>query len=379
MHLIIGSRGAGKSLFIYRFFTHLMPQDLKARAVWCIIDFNRAPSSIDNIEDYICDKFLENAENLQFDPHSLDGLNRVFAVEINRLNKGPLAAISDEHERQRMLSTELLKLSNDKRAFAVRLGRHITGNADRPLIIAFDNVDRRESAQQLHIFQAAQWFRSETRAFALLTLRDVTFERFKGEPPLDAFAQISNFYIRPPRFALVLQKRLKLAIDVGLIRHKMLAYDGEDTERPSDTDLIKITPSGFIHLRSLPQFIEYLSSAALHAPFADEAVSRRIADTWERTTRYVDLDFSHKHDVSSMFADFLVREKTRLDAQNPLFKERSREAESLIRAATSVVNTTEPIAASIKARNLAAAKQRRAQQPPPPPRKRGRRGGRNRH
>jgi hypothetical protein len=96
------------------------------------------------------------------------------------------------------------------------LARHVTGEMDRPLIIAFDNVDRRESAQQLEIFQAAQWFRSEARAFALLTLRDVTFERYKNEPPLDAFAQISNFYIRPPRFSLVLQKRLSLAIDEGL-------------------------------------------------------------------------------------------------------------------------------------------------------------------
>src|SRR5207249_196401 len=32
LHLIIGSRGAGKSLFVYRFFMHLMPEALKERA-----------------------------------------------------------------------------------------------------------------------------------------------------------------------------------------------------------------------------------------------------------------------------------------------------------------------------------------------------------
>jgi hypothetical protein len=216
LHLIIGSRGAGKSLFIYRFFTHLMPEELRNRAAWCIIDFNRAPSSIDNIETYICEKFVEECQNLQFDLYSLEGLNRVFAVEINRLQRGPLAVITDPAERERMLSTELLRMSGDKRKFGIQLGRCLTSNAMRPLIVAFDNVDRRESAQQLQIFQAAQWFRRETHAFTLLTLRDVTFERFKDQPPLDAFAQISNFYIRPPRFALVLQKRLRLAIEVGL-------------------------------------------------------------------------------------------------------------------------------------------------------------------
>jgi hypothetical protein len=53
-----------------------MPNALKASAVWCVIDFNRAPSSIDNIEDYICETFLETAQNLQFDPYSTEGLTR---------------------------------------------------------------------------------------------------------------------------------------------------------------------------------------------------------------------------------------------------------------------------------------------------------------
>jgi hypothetical protein len=49
-----------------------------------------------------------------------------------------------------MLAAELLRLSADKRGFALKLGRYITGNANRPLIIAFDNVDRRESGQQTY-------------------------------------------------------------------------------------------------------------------------------------------------------------------------------------------------------------------------------------
>jgi hypothetical protein len=532
LHLIIGSRGAGKSLFVYRFFTHLMPEELKGRAAWCIIDFNRAPSSIENIENYICEKFVEQCQNLQFDPYSLDGLNRVFAVEINRLQRGPLAVVTDEAERQRILSTELLRMSADKRNFGVQLGRSLTSTATRPLVVALDNVDRRESAQQLQIFQAAQWFRRETHAFTLLTLRDVTFERFKGQPPLDAFAQISNFYVRPPRFALVLQKRLRLAISVGLkevaeveqtaasgmrfrytkdllgtflqtvydalfggnqevgrivdalaerdvrdalgmfsrmlssghfnadrvisigtggradgikhdmlikilmradyrlysdgagfirnlfgvpserfggniflvaevlgffaqpvqagsgriggflrldellsdmasmgfeeaevrdavhrlIEYKMLAYDGEDTEQPTDADLIKITPSGFIHLRSLPHFIEYLSSVALHSPFEDQSVAKRIADIWGRCSTYTDLGFIQKHEVVSELRDYLVREKRRLDAANPLFKERSREAEGVVAAVSSTVNATAPAADRLRARRAASGK-----------------------
>jgi hypothetical protein len=59
---------------------------------------------VDIAADRQAGMFLETAENLNFDPHSLEGLNRVFAVEINRLTRGPLAALTDETERQRMRS-----------------------------------------------------------------------------------------------------------------------------------------------------------------------------------------------------------------------------------------------------------------------------------
>jgi hypothetical protein len=461
MHLIIGSRGSGKSLFIARFFTHLFPEFLRDKAVWCTIDFNRAPSSLDNIEDHICSKFIEDAENVGFEVFHLDGLKRIFGRDLSRLQKGALSVVGDEAERNKMTAQELLRLSSDKKNVALRLGSHITGEAARPLIVAFDNVDRRESGQQLKIFQAAQWFRAETRAFALLTLRDVTFERYKNEPPLDAFAQLNNFYIRPPRFSLVLQKRLTLALEEGLkdlqeveqtttsgirfvyskehlatflknvysalfggdqqvgkivdalaerdvrealgmfarilasghfnadriigigvggskkisddvlikilmrsdyrlysersgiihnifwtppmefggnifllsevlgflcqehsagndrivgywrveeitsdliamgfsdaeiraatqnaLHSKLIAYDGEHTDQLADADLVKITPSGFIHLRGLPPFIEYISSIALHTAIGDSAVASRVAQVWSRVERF---------------------------------------------------------------------------------------------
>ena len=147
-----------------------------------------------------------------------------------------------------------------------------------------------------------------------------------------------------------------------LIKHKMLAYDGEDTEQPTDADHIKITPSGFIHLRSLPNFIEYLSSIALHSPFGDHSVAKRIADIWGRCNTYTDLGLTQKHQVALEFRDYLIREKRRLDAANPLFKERSREAEALVSAISSIVNAVAPIADRLRAKLAAAATARRAEQ-----------------
>ena len=80
----------------------------------------------------------------------------------------------------------------------------------------------------------------------------------------------------------------------ALLKWKMLAYDGEETDSPHDGDRIKITPSGFIHLRTLPYFIEYLAAVPVLCSMRDD-IARRIADGWEIAARLPDLDYSHKH------------------------------------------------------------------------------------
>ena len=141
-----------------------------------------------------------------------------------------------------------------------------------------------------------------------------------------------------------------------LIAHKLLAYDGEDNETPNDSDLIKITPSGFIHLRSLPHFVEYIASAALYIPFDDHSISGRVAEIWARVERYPNLNFSFKHSVASMVGDYLTRHKNSLDAKNPLFRERSREAERIVVDVTRAVNTTLAAANRQKSRVMEFAK-----------------------
>jgi hypothetical protein len=114
----------------------------------------------------------------------------------------------------------------------------------------------------------------------------------------------------------------------------------------------------------LPHFIEYIASVALHTSLNDPAVARRIGDVWALTATHSDLTFGHKHKVASMFAEYLVRTKNFLDAQNPLFKERAREAETVVKAITSTVNATAPAATAMKNRLIAAAKEKRKSQRP---------------
>jgi hypothetical protein len=81
------------------------------------------------------------------------------------------------------------------------------------LVVVFDNVDKRSRDVQLAIFEGAQWFKDLTRALVIVNLRDTTFEAHRDEPPLDAFINAVNFYIKSPRFAAMLRKRLDIVLE----------------------------------------------------------------------------------------------------------------------------------------------------------------------
>jgi hypothetical protein len=110
--------------------------------------------------------------------------------------------------------TDLLDhLSKDPVELGESIARHFGGEMGLGLVIVFDNVDKRSRDQQLEIFEAAQWFKDLTKSLVLINLCDSTFEANRDENPLDAFINAINFYIKPPRFAQVVRKRLELVME----------------------------------------------------------------------------------------------------------------------------------------------------------------------
>ena len=91
--------------------------------------------------------------------------------------------------------------------------RYLQGDRGHCLIVVFDNVDRRNSEEQLIGFQLALWFMAKTRALVLLQMRDVTFEIHKNEPPLDTYRSGTIFHISAPRFIEVVKRRLELSLE----------------------------------------------------------------------------------------------------------------------------------------------------------------------
>lgn len=216
VQLVIGAVGAGKSTFSRRFYRKLMPTELRAKTRWAFLNFNSRPPEGMSLLDWICDQFIESFIQYNGDDIFADAAQeKIFSVQLRRFENGPAKRLkSADHAAYERERYELLKgLTSNYHDFVQAIARHYGGERSLGIVVVFDNVDKRSRDEQLEIFSAAQWFRDLTKSLVLVNLRDTTFEAHKNEPPLDAFSNAINFYIRPPRFSQVIRKRLDLVLE----------------------------------------------------------------------------------------------------------------------------------------------------------------------
>lgn len=216
VQLIIGSVGAGKSTFIRRFYRRLMTQEVAKKTRWAFLNFNVMPPGLEGLRTWIAEQFAQSfAEINDIDVYEADQVEKIFGAELRRFERSPAKALynNDRTEYVRRRTDLLDQLSKDPVKLAESIARHFGGEMSLGIVIVFDNVDKRSRDQQLAIFEAAQWFKDLTKSLVLINLRDSTFEAHRDEAPLDAFINAINFYIKPPRFAQVIRKRLELVME----------------------------------------------------------------------------------------------------------------------------------------------------------------------
>ena len=216
LQLITGGVGVGKSLFARRYHMLLQPPEQKKWTHWAFIDFNSAPASLEVAENWLCEQFIESfiRENPGFDPYSNENLPRIFSQEIRRRRGIYVQARKiSEVEEQKTRLNDLQKWQEDVQRVAFGICRYFSGDKREVVVVVMDNVDRLNLDNQLKAFQLALWFLDQSRTFIILQMRDETYERFKGKPPLDTFRTGVVFHITPPRFVDVVKRRLELSLD----------------------------------------------------------------------------------------------------------------------------------------------------------------------
>jgi hypothetical protein len=214
--LLIGSVGAGKSTFTDYLSLIALPIEVREKTVWLRLNLNEAPLSINYAYDWITNAIIEEFHtcfpDIDFD--QLDTLEKIFVHQLKAFKKGPMAILDPTSiEYRTRYADKLTELQSNKLVMAKGIAEFICSGPNRLLVIVLDNCDKRNSDEQLTMFQLAQWVQSEFRCLVILPLRDVTYDLHRHEPPLDTVLKQFIFRIEPPQFSDVLQARVRLALD----------------------------------------------------------------------------------------------------------------------------------------------------------------------
>lgn len=215
VQIIVGAVGSGKSLFIRRFFKKLLPDDLRQKTMWAFINFNTELKDPKELREAVASSFITSfCELNNVDLDELGLIEKLFNAELAAFDRGPAKLLkSNDQQYNQQRYFKIKELVEDKEKLVAAISRHYTGEKRIGLVVVFDNVDKRSRDVQLAVFEAAQWFKELTRALVIVNLRDTTFEAHREEPPLDAFSNAVNFYIRAPRFAAMIRKRLEIVME----------------------------------------------------------------------------------------------------------------------------------------------------------------------
>ena len=215
--LLVGGAGAGKSTFVDYCRSVKLPEKLTASTLWVHVNINTAPSGGELLERYLLEEVAlglkEQHPEIDFDRE----IQKVFAVEVNKFKKEMTGLLEPEsQEYKSKLADRILKLRDDPLKYAQSLSRFLAGersHGGKLLVIVFDNCDKRERHDQLVAFEAARWLQKQIRCLIVLPIRDITYDTFRDQPPLDTMIKDLVFRIDPPPFTKILEKRLSLVLD----------------------------------------------------------------------------------------------------------------------------------------------------------------------
>jgi hypothetical protein len=209
--LLIGSVGSGKSTFTTYLKEVALEKEIKEKTYWINLDLNHSP--LNKIEIYnwtkksIINNLKENNKGIDFE--SLDFIKELYKEEISALKKGPLGLLDEDSDKYKELLVErIFKLQDDIDLTLNKLILTLISSKGKNLVIVLDNCDKRNTEEQLLMFEVANWIKDNIKAIVFLPIRDTTFENHKYDKPLDTVVKDLIFKINPPSLEQVLSARI---------------------------------------------------------------------------------------------------------------------------------------------------------------------------
>lgn len=212
--VLLGDVGVGKTTFIQR-LVNVDAQELFEQAVSLYIDFGASTTLTRANTTFVVDEaFRQLRETYDTDIEEADFVESVHHGALNRFDKGVVGRlkaidpVTYEKERLNFLRRQV----EDRPGHLKASLEHLRSSRRKQLVIFLDNIDQRSSEDQEQVFLIANELAETWPATVFVTLRPETFYRSSRKGTLSGY-QARVFAIAPPRADVMLQRRVKFALD----------------------------------------------------------------------------------------------------------------------------------------------------------------------
>jgi GTPase SAR1 family protein len=221
--VIVGSKGAGKSTFISRFFRSVLRPEL---AKLCVpVRVNLADSSGDSstVTGWLDQQLLTETETALFpdEPPSFEAIEGIFFDDYMRLKKGTWSRLySASHEQFQIKFGEWAeeRRETDPHRYINGMFRYVVGSRRNLPVLIFDNADHFDIEFQERVYQYARSFYETELCLVIIPITDRTSWRLSRHGALQSFEHEALFLPTPPT-EHVLRRRVEyLHEKIGLER-----------------------------------------------------------------------------------------------------------------------------------------------------------------
>lgn len=243
--ILLGDVGVGKSSFV-KHLKHVSAHEEFRRAIYIYIDLGFRGLLTDSLKDLV----LNSVEETLLNEHDIDILEndfvrRVYKKNLQRFERGTNGALKAVDPQKYLLAEiEYLNTFTANRSEHLRQSiQYLSLEKRKQIIIAIDNADQRDSNIQQEAFLIAQDISSTWKAAVFVSMRPNTYYTSKRAGALAAY-QNRVFTIAPPRVDLVLEKRLRFALEIAQGKRQLESLQNVALRLSSIVSILNVlTPS----------------------------------------------------------------------------------------------------------------------------------------
>lgn len=214
--LIVGTKGAGKSTFVERFFSLKLPEDLRSVCVPIIVNLGDSEGDENTIVDWLRRALLEKAEYaLGGKVPSWDELvGHMFFGEYQRWSQGSMKHLYDRDKQEFKIQfghyIEKIRAENPVEYIRGLLRNLVIGRKQLPCLV-FDNADHFSIDFQEKVFQFARSVFEQEFCVAVMPITDKTSWQLSRQGALQSFEN-EALLLPTPSAREVVEKRIEFVL-----------------------------------------------------------------------------------------------------------------------------------------------------------------------